>query len=432
MVSVDFSNIFAVGPTYGLTKKQFESTKKHLKKHLDAFYTRDQHFHEIVDDRSAVKEVKKYALSVRGKYDHIVVLGIGGSALGTICLRKSLQHLYQHELPKQTLPRLHVLDNVDPTLVRDVQDVLNLKRTLFIVVSKSGKTPETLSHFLYFRNQILKKKLELKNHFVFITGSQDNPLRRIGSEEEIRIMRHGPVGGRFAVLSSVGLLPAALIGIDVTGLLKGAREMRKLFTSESFEKNIPYQVATVQHLLAKKGKAVHVMMPYAQKLVSFADWYRQLLAESIGKERDRDGKMVNVGITPVKSLGATDQHSQTQLYNEGPHDKLIMFVRAKELGKKLAIPNPYKKEESLAYLRGVSFNTLMDAEHQGTAQAFTKYKRPNLTISIGKVDAYHLGQLFMLFEGATAFLGEFLNIDAFNQPGVELAKVLTRDILGKQ
>jgi len=432
MLSIDFSNIFSVGSKQGLTKKQFQSTKKDLKKHLDAFYTRDQYFHEVVDDKKAVREIKKYALSVRGKYDHIVVLGIGGSALGTTCLRKSLQHLYQHELPKQTLPRLHVLDNVDPVLVREVQDILNLKRTLFVVVSKSGKTPETLSHFLYFRNQILRKKLTLKNHFVFVTGSQDNPLRRIGNSEDIHVIAHGPVGGRFAVLSSVGLLPAALIGIDILGLLKGAREMRKRFVSTSFEKNYPFQVATVQYLLAKRGKTINVMMPYAQKLASFADWYRQLLAESTGKEKDRNGKKVNVGITPVKALGATDQHSQTQLYNEGPHDKLIMFIRVKDLSKKVSIPNPYKNEESLRYLKGASFNALIDAEYRGTAQAFTTYKRPNMTVSIGKVDAYHLGQLFMLFEGATAFLGEFWNIDAFNQPGVELAKVLTREILGKK
>lgn len=432
MLQIDFSNIFKAGKVHGITKREFTHGKTFLKKHLAQFHTRGQHFHEIIDDKKTAAAIKQYAKDIKGEYDDIVVIGIGGSALGTICLQQSLKHLYENELERRphSYPRLHVIDNVDPVIMAEIKDVLDLKRTLFIVISKSGTTAESISAFLYFREEVEKQSLAVNRHFVFITSEKGSVLHTIAEQETIRMFAHPDVGGRFSVLSVVALLPAALIGINIDKLLAGAREMRDIFLSNNFAQNVPFQLATVQFFLSEKGKNIHVMMPYAQKLVRFADWYCQLVAESTGKAVNRDGKHVYAGITPVKALGATDQHSQTQLYNEGPFDKLIMFVGVHHPAHTVKIPFHYKIKE-LEYLKDASFNELLEAERDATADAYTKYERPNLLISISRIDEQHMGQLFMLFEGATAFLGEYLNVDAFNQPGVELAKVLTKTYLSE-
>jgi glucose-6-phosphate isomerase len=220
--------------------------------------------------------------------------------------------------------------------------------------------------------------------------------------------------------------------INIKELIKGCQDMRDQFLSTTIEKNLPFQIATIQSLLYEKGKTINVMMPYAQKLARFADWYRQLLAESIGKAKNTSGETVNVGITPINALGATDQHSQSQLYNEGPNDKVFMFLKVRQLGKTIRIPNPYPKDESVHFLKNTSFNELINVAQEGTAAAYTDNERPNITIEIDRIDAYHLGQLFMLFEGATAFLGEYFSINAFDQPGVELAKIKTKELLLKK
>ncbi len=431
MLQIDFSNIFKVGDRHGITKREFTRNKTLLKKYLKQFLGRGQHFHEIIDDKKTIDSIKQYAKEMKGEYDDIVVLGIGGSALGTICLNQSLKHLFKNEVTESEIPRLHVVDNIDPVLIEEVKDVIDLKRTLFLVISKSGSTPESISIFLYFREEIAKQGLAINRHFVFVTDPGQNPLRVIAEEEGIELFDHPPVGGRFSVLSTVGLLPAALCGVHIDRLIAGAKEMRDNFVSQNFAQNLSFQLAAVQYMLAQKGKTINVLMPYAQKLVRFSDWYGQLLAESIGKNVDRSGKEVHAGITPVKALGVTDQHSQTQLYNEGPNDKLIMFVQVLHPTKSAKIPFAYHIKE-LEYLKGASFNRLMEAELMATADAYTKYQRPNIMITIDKIDEYHLGQLFVLFEGATAYLGEYFNVDAFNQPGVELAKVLTRKYLNSK
>lgn len=428
MLTIDLSNIFAIDPVHGITKDAFEKNKDLLALYLKQYKSRGHHFHDVFLDKKVTKDLKQIAKKVQGAYKHIVVLGIGGSALGTLCLQQSLTHLFGYQ-KKKNVPTLHVLDNIDPVLIQEIQDVINLKKTMFVVVSKSGGTPETLSQFFYFYTLLKKKKLSPTKQMIFITDPKNGLLREIADAEEIPTIDHADVGGRFSVLSSVGLFPAALMGLNIDKLIAGAQDMRDSFLSPSFAKNLPFQLAAMQYALAQKGKTIHVAMPYAQKLIRFADWYRQLLAESIGKEKDRDGNTVNVGITPVNALGATDQHSQSQLYNEGAHDKLIMFIAAKKLGNTVKIPMPYPKDDRVSYLKNTSFNELIDVERQGTAGAYTKNNRPNLTIIIDAIDEYHLGQLFMLFEGATAFLGEFYNINAYDQPGVELAKQLTKKIL---
>lgn len=423
MVTLHIENLYAIANEHGLSQGEIERESALLGTYLEQIEKRKQGFYKIIEDESLLEKVNSFAANAEGKYDHFVVLGIGGSALGTICLQQSLTHLYSK-------PRLFVLDNIDPAIMNEIQDVIQLERTLFIVVTKSGGTAETLSEYMYFRNLCDNTDLDPREHFVFVTDPHNGFLRKIADEEGIITFEIPPnVGGRFSVLTHAGLLPAKLIGLDVEQLLEGANSMKERFLKENPEKNTPFQLATIQYLLSKKGKSINVLTPYAQKLIRFADWYRQLLAESIGKKVNNDGNEIHAGITPVSALGATDQHSQSQLYNEGPNDKLHIFMRVKNMGPDVDVPNLYPEEESLQYLNNLSFQKLIHTEMEGTVQSLTQNDRPNITLELDKVTEHTLGELFLLFEGATAFLGEFFNINAFDQPGVELSKQITKKLL---
>ncbi len=410
MINLDISNLTKISPEHGLSETEIAEKNSLIAEYLEKIHARNQGFYTVIDDNSMVEKINNYANEVKGKYDHIVVLGIGGSALGTICLQQSLTHQF-----KQTSPSLHVIDNIDPVLIKELEDVIELEKTLFIVVTKSGTTPEILSMYYYFRQKVGKE------NFAFITDPKKGKLREIAQQDNIPVFDIPEnVGGRFSVLTAVGLLPAKLIGLDIEALLKGAQTMRDQFLSESADENLPFKIATIQHALSKKNKSITVMMPYAQKLIRFSDWYKQLLAESIGKRLDNQGNDVFVGLTPTSALGVTDQHSQSQLYNEGPNDKLIIFVEDTSTTTDMIIPEIYE---------GVTFKKLLSVELDATAGSLTKNDRPNIKIQVDSVSEESLGQLFMLFEGATAFLGEFFNINAFDQPGVELSKDLTREAL---
>lgn len=422
MIHFNYDNLFKVKDPQ-VTKADFETAAEKLKPYLDLIKTRGQGFYNIVhDDPSAVLE---YAKSVKGQFNDIVVLGIGGSSLGNICLRDTLSHPYS-----KNNPRLHVLDNVDPYMIEKLDDIIDYKRTLFITISKSGGTPEPLGEYLYFRKKTDDAGLDPKKHHVFVTGPHESFLHDLGEKEGITTFPvPEDVGGRFSVLTNVGLLPAALIGIDVHELLKGGQDFAAKFLSENFEENISFQLAAIQYLANQSGVNINILMPYTNRLRTLADWYSQLLAESIGKEETRDGKKINSGITPVAALGTTDQHSQVQLYNEGPRDKMIMFLEVKDHGSKIEIPDTSETHEKIDFLKNVSFEKLINTELKATQDSITEYGKANITLTLDTIDAYHLGALFLIFEGATAFLGEFFEINAFNQPGVELGKKLTRKYL---
>ncbi len=416
MVKFDLENLHKISKEHGLSKEELSSKKDQIASYIEKIEAHNQGFYKIIDDNSPIEQINKFAEDVKGKYNHIVVLGIGGSSLGTICLQQSLTHLFQ-----KTLPELYVMDNIDPVLIKELEDVIDYSKTLFIVITKSGTTPEILSQYHYFRKNTEDKGLNPKEHFAFITDPEKGYLKEIANKEDIPTFEIPEnIGGRFSVLTPVGLLPAKLIGIDIEKLIEGAKLMRDQFISENFTTNLPFQFATIQYLLGKKGKTMNVIMPYSQKLIRFADWYRQLLAESIGKKTNNAGEIVNVGLTPINALGVTDQHSQSQLYNEGPNDKLIIFIEETEEKYKLEIPKIYKN---------TTFKKLLDIELNATANSLTKNDRPNFKVQVNSVTEETLGSLFMLLEGATAFLGEFYGINTFDQPGVELSKNLTREAL---
>ena len=430
MIKLDVKHLGKIDARHGLSEKELRVNADQIAEFLEKFKKREQGFHEVVDNKQMLNEVHAFGDEVKGKYEDIVLLGIGGSALGTICLQQSLKHLYENELEDREYPQLHAVDNIDPSLISEIQDVINFEKTLFLVVSKSGGTPETLAEYFYFRDLCEEKGLDIKEHFVFITDPKKGLLRKVANEEGIRAFDvPGNVGGRFSVLTNVSLIPAKLIGIDIDAILEGAREAKESFLNTNFDQNLPFQLANIQYSLDKKGKFLNVLIPYSHKLIRFSDWYRQLLAESIGKAFNDLGKKVNTGLTPINALGATDQHSQNQLYNEGPNDKFFMFIKINDFGKTIQIPYLHPNEESANFLRNIDFRQLIHTEMHGTIHSLVRNDRPVLVIEIERIDAKTLGTLIMFFKCATAFLGELYEINAFNQPGVELSKQLTKKLL---
>ncbi|MFN0130972.1 MAG: glucose-6-phosphate isomerase [Phycisphaerales bacterium] len=381
-----------------------------------------------------------------GKFDNMVVLGIGGSALGNIALQAALQPATYNLMPDGARPgpRVFVVDNVDPAHFGSVLRYCEscpggLKRTLFNVVSKSGETAETAAQFMVIRD-LLKRHVgaDYKANIVAVTDPKAGTMRKICDAEGFATLPVPEgVGGRFSVLSPVGLFSAAMAGIDINGLLDGAAAMDGPCSKESLLAN---PAALIAHLLVElgttKGKCNHVMMPYSNNLYLLADWFRQLWAESLGKEVDLRGDKVYAGFTPIKALGTTDQHSQVQLYREGPNDKVFClmevadFGSAKGLGGDMTIPTGLGVD-AIKYLEGQSMTTLLNAEKRATEYALVESQRPNFTIKWPRIDAHHVGQFIYLWEVVTSYAGLMLNIDAYNQPAVETGKVATFGLMGR-
>ena len=390
-------------------------------------------FADIVSNAALRDQALAFAAGARGRYTDVVILGIGGSALGPIALRTALRPYGWNLLDdaaRDGYPRLHVLDNVDPETIAALLARLDLAKSLFIVTSKSGGTAETMSQFLIVHDRVVKAHLKTPEHFVFVTDPKQGALRPLAESLSVSALDIPPsVGGRFSVLTPVGTLPAALIGIDVAALLDGARDMAARCDRDSLAENPAGVFATLQWLAdTRHGKSITVLMPYSDPLRDFAAWFVQLWAESLGKHKP-DGS--SVGQTPVPALGATDQHSQVQLFMEGPKDKVVSFIAVEERGTDLTIPHGFSEVKELGYLGGNTLGELIDIEQRATAGALAKRGRPNLTIHLDSVDAWHVGGLMMFFEMATAYAGQLYGVDAFNQPGVELGKQFAYAQLGR-
>lgn len=382
-----------------------------------------------------VEDIIETAKDIRKNYEYFVVLGIGGSALGPIAAFQAICHLHYNDLPKRKRkgPKFYVEDNVDPERMEALFDVIDVEKTMFNVITKSGSTSETMTQYLII-DSILKSKLgdKAKEHIIATTSKNAGNLIKIAMKEGYKTFYiPDGVGGRFSELCPVGLLPAAVVGIDVKGLLAGAKFMMEECNSTNVRKNPALMAAALQHMSMKNGKNIGVMMPYADGLKFIADWYAQLWAESLGKNKTLDGKDCNVGQTPVKSLGVTDQHSQVQLYAEGPFDKVITFIGVDEYRTTVKIPNGCEDYPNVNFLCGHTMNELIQAERKATEYAVTKAGKLNYTIMLPVLNEFTLGQLLMYFMLQTAYAGALLNIDTFNQPGVEEGKNATYALLGR-
>jgi glucose-6-phosphate isomerase len=301
--------------------------------------------------------------------------------------------------------------------------MLGWKETCINVISKSGKTTETMAQFYIVRDLLLKKlSAKLWREHVFVTTDEkDGPLRALAAQEKLQgFVVPKDVGGRFSVLSSVGLFPAACVGVNIKELLSGAAAMNELCRNKDVLSNPAVANAAVHYLMdVKKNKRVSVMMPYSDSLALFSDWYAQLWAESLGKGGG--------GPTPVKAVGATDQHSQLQLYMEGPNDKVVTIMGVDKFRTQLTVPK--NVQDDFRYIGGKDLGAILKAEETATTQALVKSGRPVIRVTVPEISAEAMGQLFMMYQIQTAIAGTMYKINPFDQPGVEMGKKLTREIL---
>jgi glucose-6-phosphate isomerase len=394
-------------------------------------------YRDLPYNEKTTEEVKKLTAELKDDCENLVVLGIGGSALGNIALQTALNpYMYNLDDSQRTGPRLFVFDNIDPAQLGSFLDWLDdkLDKTIFNVISKSGQTAETASQFMIVR-QLLLDKLGpdgYKKQIIATTDAKQGTLRGITNDAGLRsLVVPDGVGGRFSVLSAVGLFSAAMCGIDIDSLLAGARDMDTRVSCEDFHKNPAAINAAINYHFYNAGKRISVMMSYSYALKDLADWYRQLWAESLGKAEDLSGNEVHIGPTPVKALGATDQHSQVQLYREGPNDKLFTFLQVNNFDKNLKIGPAPDCADELRYLAGKDLGALLNNEKKATEYALLQNNRPCLTIIFDEVNAYTVGQFIYLYEVTTSFAGALFGINPYDQPAVELAKKATFALMGR-
>jgi glucose-6-phosphate isomerase len=340
--------------------------------------------------------------------EYVLTVGIGGSALGAKTVTAALA-----DDPDRHI----ILDNVDPEHIARTLDRLPLEETAINVVSKSGTTAETLANFLVVRETYEDAGVDWTELTVVTTG-ESGPLAELVAEHDLpRLPVPDGVPGRFAALSPVGLVPPAILGLDIEGLLDGAGDVADDLGPSLFD-SPAYAYGAVCYALEEEGAAVNAFMPYAERLELFAEWFAQLWAESLGK----DGR----GQTPARALGATDQHSQLQLYRAGPQNTMVTVVRP---GERADVPIPESDHESLSYFAGADLGQLLDAEYDATVASLAEAGCPAVELEIEQLDAAELGALLYSMEAATILVGELADIETFTQPAVEWGKRAARGLL---
>jgi len=431
----------AIGSEHGIISEQLNVLGQRLLPlitRLDSPKQEKPAYRRLPYDAQTSDKVKELVAEVKDQCENLVVLGIGGSALGSTALQTALNpYMYNLDDLQRAGPRLFVLDNIDPAQLVSFLDWVDdrLDKTIFNVISKGGDTAETLSQFMIVRRMLLEKCGfdGYTERVVVTTDAKKGLLRRIAATDNLRSLEvPDGVGGRFSVLSAVGLFSAAMCGIDIDQLLAGAADMDARVSCEDFLKNPAAINAAINYYFYNQGKKISVMMPYSYHLKDLADWYRQLWAESLGKAKDLKGNEVHIGPTPIRALGATDQHSQIQLYREGPNDKLFTFLQVDDFGADLTIGPAPDCAAELGYLAGKKLSELLNNEKKATEYALLDSKRPCLTVLFDKVDAYTVGQFIYLCEVTTSFAGELFGINPYDQPAVVLSKDATCALMGKK
>jgi glucose-6-phosphate isomerase len=430
LLALDYTNVLENAVhTHGIPKIAFEKaadSSKHVVDDVEQAHRSGKlGFGSLPSDESALQSVTNFARS--RSYPNVLLIGIGGSALGPASLDAALNQ-------PNSGKRLIVLDNIDPDFISNSLDSISAKDTIVNVIAKSGVTAETMATFAVVRqwmNDALGES-KAREQFVVTTDPVKGDLLGIARQNNYpSFVIPENIGGRFSVLTPVGTLPAAMLGLDVEGVMAGARRGAQQAQKPFFE-NPALAAAFIQFVLEReRAKRILVLFPYSQALWKFGFWFKQLWGESLGKKMDRRGREVYYGQTPTAALGVTDQHSQLQLFIEGPNDKAFLFWDVKELRNSLPIQHPFASFDSMAYLQHKTMADLFHAEKQATEIALTEAGRPNATITVGQINAETMGELIMFSQYFTAYAGEFYDIDAFDQPGVEYGKRLTFAMMGR-
>lgn len=383
-------------------------------------------FYDLPRDHTGLQSIAEGARRIRDSYKTLLVLGIGGSALGTKAVLEALPTAAGEGVD------VRVVDNLDPSTLGPLLESLDPASTAVNVISKSGATAETWAQFLIVRRW-LSEVGRWQDRVVVTTDLESGPLRELARREDLPLFGvPDGVGGRFSVLSAVGLLPLAAAGIDIEALCAGAVDMDASVSGSAATRNPAALHAAALYLAnTTAGAAMHVLMPYSDRLGRLSEWYAQLWAESIGKRFALDGEVVEAGQTPVRAVGATDQHSQIQLYVEGPRDKVVTFIRVEEHANELVIPRDEADVESVGYLGGHRLGALLNMEQRATELALVEASRPTSVITLARVDTESLGRLFHFFEVQTLVMGGLLGVNPLDQPGVEAGKRMTFAMAGR-
>jgi glucose-6-phosphate isomerase len=444
----DYNNVLTdkLDSPISITLEEIESYKKkavEIHKTLTAQRKKGElPFYNLPYQKQELDRIKKLGDTISkemgDRFENLLVIGIGGSSLGGIALIKALTHPFYNLLPNadRKTPRVFYAENIDADEIKGLFDILDPEKTVVNIISKSGTTAEPMANFLLFQKYMTEKIGEenFKKQVVATTDPKKGTMRQIVTDYRFRTLNIPEgVGGRFSVLTPVGLFPGYLAGIDLDALLEGAAFMDDLTKTDELFENPAYMNAVIHyHLHVHRGVNNAVLMPYSVALSLISDWYRQLLAESLGKKWALTGEVVYAGQTPIKAVGAIDQHSQVQLYREGPFDKIFTILSVENLNNFLNLPSLYEKYEGLSYLGGHTINELFAAEKKATILALTKSGRPSIEITLPEINPHTIGQVFYLYEVQTVFAGYLYNINSLDQPGVEAGKQYTYGMLGRK
>lgn len=464
-IRFDFNNLFGVsiGNEHGVQEgdiREMQDRIRQAQEHLVKVIADSRNRVKLglewtqlpLQDKKIIKSIQALGREISDRYDNAIFLGIGGSYLGLKAAQDALCVPYYNEFPsvRKGRPRIYFEgNNLDPETLNALLKNLNPKKTFVVVISKSGETTETKAAFMVVE-EWLKKNVGKKygRQVAAITDPESGNLRKIVNKEQANdplSFRSLPllkgVGGRYSELN-MGLLHLAVIGVDIQEVLDGAKAMARRCSQEDLFKNPAFLYAVLHTILYRKyAKPLAILMPFSETLKSTADWYVQLLAESLGKKYARkvlvtsDGKedwekdpahIVNAGRTPISARGTNDLHSIQQNNIEGENNKVVTFIRVEEFRNDVKIPG---KEDILA---GRRYSELIKLAQEATEWALVRESRPNCTIIMPEVSPYCWGGLLFFFELATAFEGELLDVNAFDQPGVEGYKNYVYFKLNKQ
>lgn len=364
-----------------------------------------------VDETINVSEIQKYTQEVSDDFDSIVILWIGGSALWTKALLEALKWKYYNENKNKIGKNIYVLDNIDSDTFKDVEEIIDISRTLFVFISKSGGTIETLSEYLYFREKCKEKSQDWQKQFCFIVWENCSMKEKLEEDFQVFYIPEN-IWGRFSVFTAVGLLPLAFAWVDTPLFMQGISETKQSLLGSDIEENIALQLAHTQYKYYREWKNISVFFPYSSRLFQVGEWYKQLMGESIGKWWE--------GITLTSSLWVTDQHSQLQLYQDGPSDKLYIFADILDTSYDIQISSEISK---------LSFQKLLNIEKYGTMTSLQNEWHPVCKISLEQLNEKNIAELLYTLMFQIAYLWELFEINAFDQPGVEKSKIITKQKL---
>jgi glucose-6-phosphate isomerase len=426
-VTFDYRNLMEVEG--GLRSDELDEVRPRLQQAVDELLGSPPGFMRLPKTSEYAEASVGVAEEILGSgATDFIHVGIGGSALGPMAIQKALNDPYYNALPAEDRrgPRLHFAENTDPNTLAAILDFADATATWVNVVTKSGSTAETMANFLVIRGWLAEALGDFgyQERTIATTDPEEGYLKDIADREDLKLLPiPKDVGGRFSVLTPVGLLPASVTGLDVHALLAGAAQCVDEVNEQGTQH--PAVVGAAMHYLmdTTRGRNVRVMMAYADALERLAAWFVQLWAESLGK----DGK----GSTPHGAVGTTDQHSQIQLYMQGPQDKIVEIVEVENHPRDLEIPRAYEDLDGVAYLGGHTLAELLNVECDATRKALTEAGRPNSTITLGTVSEENLGYLFQALEVQTAVAGSLYGVNAFDQPGVEAGKQITYKGMGR-